>query len=204
MTIKLTVRNSAYTGVAVNVTGVQYATSSSNCYSEWCKTYTTPSSADWAIAGGDGRSTAVAGSVITLKAPSGGWTKGDYVIKTTVSGSAGSATITGGYTKVKDFTVPNITVIAPINNATYNATNLTFSATTSSNAQCSFSFENHQNFYNWRCGAWNATNLTNGTVPTPQTKGACNLTLYNYTGTTYYSEYLSQQQLSDTRDYERI
>ncbi len=197
MTIKLFVRDSSYNGVAVNVTSISYASSSSNCYSEWCKSYTTPSSANWAVAGGDGRSTAAAGSIITFKAPSGGWGKGFYSIKASVSGSAGTATVTGGGLQVKDFVVPNITIVAPLNNATYNATNLSFSATTSKNAQCNLYITNWNNFNISYCGStWDVINASNGTAPTPQKKGACNSTLYNYTGTRYYSEWVSNNYRS--------
>ncbi len=198
MTIKLFARDSSYSGVALNISSIQYSSTSSNCYSETCRSYTTPSSSNWAVVSGDGRSTAAAGSVITIKAPSGGWTKGDYALKAVVSGSSGTATITGGSTKVKSFVVPNVTVISPLNNATYNATNLTFSITTSLSAQCSLSLANYQNAYSWYCGGWNSTssNSSNSTVPTPQAKGACNTTLYSYNGTRYYNEYLGNNYRS--------
>ncbi len=196
ITIKLRVRDSSYNNIAVNVTNVDYAASSSSCYSEWCRSYVSPGGTRWAVVSGDGRSTSASnGGVITISPPSGGWTKADYYIKATVSASAGTATVTGGMVKVKDFTPANITLSLPVNNVTYNATNLTLSATTTKSVQCSINVANHQNFYSWYCGGWNTTN-SNGTVATPQTRGACNLTLYNYTGTSYYNEYISNNYRS--------
>jgi len=98
----------------------------------------------------------------------------------------GGITVTGGTVRVKDFTVPNITLSVPVNNATYGTT-LSFSASTVKSATCSLSVVNYDNFYNWYCGGWNSSN---GTI-TAQTVGACNSTNYLYNGSLYISEYIS-------------
>jgi hypothetical protein len=151
-------------------------------------------SATWGIVGG-GIEIGSSGSILTIKPPTGGWTKGDYYIKVSVSGSAGSASITGGYVKIKDFIVPNVTVVAPTNNITYTTTNLTAQITTSKNAQCNFNINHYGQFHNNYCGSWNVSS-NNGSW-TPQTLGACNTTLYsNYLGNLTYYEWVSDQYRS--------
>ncbi len=191
ITIKLFARDVSYNSVAVNVTNVQYSLVSSSCYSEWCRSYT---SATWGVAGG-GIQISSSGSVITIKAPSGGWTKGEYSIKVSVSSAAGSGTITGGSVKVRDSITINITVNSPVNNATYNQT-LLWNITTSVNAKCNVGVSHYNGFNQWYCGGWNSTNSSNGTVISQQTIGACNTTLYNYNGIAYYIDYVSNDYRS--------
>ncbi len=194
ITIKIQVRDVSYNNVAANVTTVQYAVSSNNCYSEWCRTYT---SATWGIVGG-GAETSSSGSVITLSAPSGGWTKGEYSIKATVSGSSGTGSVTGGNVRVRDTTPLNVTIVYPVNNGTYTNNSFPWRVTTNRNAQCNLYAINYQNFNNWYCGGWNSTNSSNSSSSlSAQTLGACNTTLYsNYNGTQYYYEYVSDNYKS--------
>ncbi|MEK6848397.1 MAG: hypothetical protein AABX65_02080, partial [Nanoarchaeota archaeon] len=188
ITIRLNVRDSSYNAVDVNVTGVQYAYSGDSCWSEWCRTYTTPT---WSLVGG-GVQTSSGAATITMQYPSTNWTKGYYYIKATISGSGGTATVTDGNVRVKEFTVPNITLSSPANNVTYTGTNLSFSATTSKNAQCSIYAVNYDNFNSWYCYNWNAS----GSNITQQKRDACNATKYSYNGSSYYSMYVSNNYYS--------
>jgi len=182
ITIKLTVRNSSYNNVNVNITSVQYAYSGDNCWSDWCRTYTSATFSPTNTSNGE--------TILKIQVPSSNWTRGYYDIKASVSGSYGTATITGGSVRVKDFAAPNITIITPVNNGTYNTT-LIFNATTNENAQCYLYLINYNNFNNWYCSGWNSTNSTTNSSMTQQSIGACNTTLYNYTGNSYYTEWVS-------------
>ncbi len=190
ITIKLYVRDLSYNAINVNVTDVSYAVSGGNCYNEWCLSYT---SATWGIVGG-GIQTSLGNAVLTLKTPSGGWGKGDYYIKASVSGSAGTGTVTSGQVKVKDFAVPNVTISAPTNNQNISNNTFSFSATTTKSAQCSLASTNYDNFHSWYCG--NISQSSNNGSLTAQKLGACNLSQYVYNGTKYYYEWVSSNYRS--------
>ncbi len=195
ITIKIYVRDSSYSSAPVNITNVQYGFSGQSCYGEWCKSYT---SATWGLVGGGVQTAGDGSATLNIKAPSGGWSNGEYGIKASVSGSAGTATITGGTVKIRNASALNITAVTlPANNATYNVTTtaLTWNITTNKNAQCSVSAYNYNNFQNYFCSGWNTTDASNGSL-TSQTLGACNTTLYSYNGTTYYNEYISDSYKS--------
>ena len=192
ITIKVNVRDNNYNSVNVNLTNVQYATSG-NCWGEWCRSYT---SATWSLISG-GVQTSNGNAIITIAPPSGGWSNGYYYIKTSVSGGAGTASITGGEVRVKDSNGPNITISSPTNNQTISNATFSFSATTTENSQCYLSTVNYNTFNGWYCGGVisNSTNSSNSTY-TSQTIGACNTTLYGYNGTSNYNEYISSSYRS--------
>ena len=178
----MTIRDFNYNAANVNVTSVSYSFNGNNCWSEYCRSYTSATYSPSSINGN---------GVITITAPSGGWTRGYYSIKATFSGTNGTATITGGTVRIKDMTAPNITISLPINNATYNRTSnatLAFRATTTENSQCYLNLVSYGNFNNWYCYNWNSTNSTTNST---QLEGACNSTRYNYTGSTNYADYVS-------------
>jgi len=184
ITIRLRVRDSNYNAVAATITSVQYASPSSTCYSEYCRTYTSATYSPASVSG--------TGSVVlNIQAPSGGWTKGYYYLKAGVSGAGGTATITGGSVMVKDFTAPNVSISVPVINSTYSGT-ISFSATTTENTQCWFTIINFDNFVNWYCYGWNATvNSSNGSAPPADKTAACNQSKYGLSGASYYYEYFS-------------
>ena len=186
ITIKLYVRNITYDSINANITNVQYAVTGGNCWNEWCLSYT---DSTWGVKGG-GVQTSSGSGIITIKPPSGGWNKGDYYIRASVSGSSGTATITGGSVKVKDLSAPNITIHSPLNNQTITGNTFLFNATSTENSQCYLSMSSYNNFNSWYCGGLNSTNSTNSSL-TSQTIGACNTTLYSYSGSAYYAEYIS-------------
>ena len=194
ITIQLNVRDSSYNAINVNISSLQYAYSATGCWSEWCRTYT---DATWSVHGG-GIQTSAGSALLQIKAPSSGWDRGYYYIKAGISGSSGTATITGGTVRVKDKTAPNITIVAPANNFTANTSTMSFNATTSENAQCSLSLANFDNFYGWYCGGIIAFNSSNGTsaAPSQQSVGACNVTKYAYNGTRYLASYISSNYYS--------
>ena len=192
LTIKLFVRDSSYNSIDVNITSVQYAYSGGNCWSEWCLSYT---SATWNLVGG-GVQTTNGNAVINLQAPSSNWTRGYYYIRASISGSSGTATITGGQLRIKDTTAPNITITSPVNNQTINSSTFTINATTSENSQCYFYVANYNNFNSWYCGDINSGNSTNSSLASSQKIGACNTTKYGYNGSSYYTEYVSSNYRS--------
>ena len=175
ITIRLYIKNQSDGATSATISSVQYSTTQ-NCWTESCRTYTTPTYTTTELSTGTYQ--------INISSSSN-WTKGDYAIKAV----AGGATITGGNVRIKDFNPPNITSMNIINNATYNIS-LPFSATTAKASTCSLDFLNYNTFNNWGyCSGWNST--TNGTTSTAQTIGACNLTNYNYNGSVYTTEYVS-------------
>lgn len=184
ITIKINIRNSTYSSVDANITGVYYALSE-NCWNEWCRTYTSATFSPTSTVNGS--------AVLKIKPLSNNWPTGIYYIKATISGSGGTATITDGNVRVKDMIAPNVSITSPINNATYN-NSISFSATTTESSQCSISSVNYDNFYAWYCSGWNSTNSSNATW-TLQIN-ACNITKYNYNGSSYYSEYISNNYRS--------
>ncbi|MBI4158912.1 hypothetical protein HY500_01490 [Candidatus Woesearchaeota archaeon] len=188
ITIRLYVRDSNYNAVDANITGVQYAYSGSSCWNEWCRTYTTATYSPTTTTNGS--------AILRIQVPSTNWSRGDYYIKATISGSSGTATITDGNVRVKDLVGPNITISAPVNNATYTNTSLSFSATTNENSLCSLSVYNYDIFHSWNCGTWNTT-LSNSTGFSAQSLDACNTTKYsNYNGNIYYIEWVSNNYRS--------
>ncbi len=185
ITIRAYVRDVNYNPINVNITNVQYALSGGTCYSDWCLSYT---SATWGLVGG-GVQTSSGNATLTLKAPSGGWTKGDYYIKVSVSGSGGTGTIKDGGVRVKDFATPNITISAPLNFQNISNNTFAFTATTSKNAQCSLTALNYDTLHSWYCGNISA-NSNNGSL-TAQKRNACNITAFAFNGSKYYYEYVS-------------
>ncbi len=181
ITIKLNVRDTSYNYVNVSISNVEYAYSGENCWSEWCRSYTTATFSITNLSTGQ--------YLLNIKVPSTNWTKGYYAIRATVSGSGGTATITGGNVRVKDFTAPNLTISSPLNNANYSNNSLTFSATTSETSQCYVYIVNYDNFYNWYCWNWNATSNSSNSS-SAQLEGSCNYTRYSYNGSSYYYEYV--------------
>jgi len=186
ITVKIYVRDLDYNAVDATITNVYYASSSSTCWDERCRTYTT---ATWSLVGG-GTSTSGGNAIIRLHVPGTNWSKGDYYIKADVSGGSGTGTIKGGYVRVKNSVPLNITSVnTPINNGTYN-TSLLFNFTTNRDSECNLYINNFDNFYG--CYGWaSAGNSSNGTVLSSQKLNACNTTLYGYNGTRYYYEYVS-------------
>ena len=186
ITIKLYVRDSSYNSIDANITSVQYAYSGTSCWSDWCRTYTTATFSPTSTTNGN--------ALLRIQVPSANWSRGNYYIKASISGSSGTATITDGNIRVKDMVAPNITISSPVNNISYSNNNLSFSATTNENSQCNLYIVNYDNFYNWYCYNWNSTNST---TLSSQSLNACNTTKYsNYNGSVYYNEWVSNNYKS--------
>jgi hypothetical protein len=191
ITIKLYVRDTNYNPINVNITQVEYAHPADSCSGEWCRTYTSATFSPTSTSGGN--------AILSIKVPSTNWTKGYYYIRATVSGSSGSAVIkdeSNGKVKIRDATELNISSFnSPINNVTYSNSTFLFNITTNKDSQCSLNIINYDNFYYWYCSGWNSTgNLTNSTNSSwgsPQKVQSCNITSYQYNGSVYYNEYLS-------------
>ena len=109
-----------------------------------------------------------------MQYPAGNWTLGEYAVKASVSGSGGTATITGGRFRIKDNTPPTLTLTSPVNNRIYNST-IVLSATTNEDARCYAMLVNYDSFFGWYCsGETNASNSTG-------LSEACNQSIYNFT-----------------------
>ncbi|MDP3882173.1 MAG: hypothetical protein Q8Q31_04835 [Nanoarchaeota archaeon] len=193
LTIRLNLKDLNLNSADATVTNVHYALSSDSCFDEWCRTY---SSANWEIVGG-GTSTTSGKAILRLIVPSSNWTKGTYYIKASVSGSNGTATITGGYLRVKDMTPPNVTVSSPTNNITYTTALIPINFTTDKSSQCTLYVVNYNNFNNWYCGSivGNSSNSTNSTA-SAATISACNTSYYGFNGTRYYTNWISNNYYS--------
>ncbi len=186
LTIKLFVRDSGYNSAGtVNITRVEYALPSSSCTYESCRSYTS-------VPSGYFSPTSTSGGTAILKIrPTSPWVKGTYYIRATVTGSLGTATITGGTLSVKDFSPPNVTIIFPVINGTYNLSRpLSVYLTTLKSARCQLMLSNYNNFYNYFCGSWNTTNSTTPNINRSAFIESCNITKYGYNGTIYRNEYI--------------
>jgi len=188
LTIKLLVKDSNLnsTGVSVSITSLSYYVGDGSCSYESCRTYT-------ALASGDYSPTTTTNgiAILNIKVPTTNWTTGYYYFKVV----AGGATISSGGTsiRVKDFNAPNLTIISPVNNRTYN-TSILFNSTTNENSNCYFHLINYDNFYTWYCSGITA-NSSNSTYDN-QTLDSCNATKYGFNGTTYYTEWVSNNHHS--------
>ena len=188
VTLRIRVRDTNYNDASsITINNVQYGQYSGGCWSEWC---TTLSTASWAfVSGGSGTTITNGSAIIRITAPSGGWTKGSYTLKTSVTGSAGTNTISGSTFQIKDFTAPNLTITTPTINQSFNATNLpVINFTTSESAVCYAITSDYLYFYtNTGCATLNAANSSSvGLVD------ACNYTYYGFkNGTEYQYEYVT-------------
>ena len=193
VTLRITVRNSTYNGVSASIDSIQYASYGSGCYSDWCSSYTT---ATWSfVSGGSGTQLTSNGSgIITIAKPSGGWTKGSYTVKASVSGSEGSSTITGNSFNIKDLTPPNITISSPTLNQTITSQSISFSATTTENSVCNVYSLDYGHFKSWYCP--NASSSNYSSNPTSLIN-SCNSTYYGFNNSTsYQTEYISRNYYS--------
>jgi hypothetical protein len=171
ITIRLNVQDANSNYVDVNISSVQYAFSGNSCWSDYCRSYT---NAEFSP-----RVTSSGRAVLNIQYPSTNWSLGYYSIRANVSGSAGSAMLTGGSVRVKDMTPPTLTLVSPASNTTY-STNVSFRMTTSENSQCYTDTYSYNSFYWSYCGNnWNVSY-----------EAACNNTKYNYSGNAYYNEYV--------------
>lgn len=196
LTIRIYIRNISYNFVDANITNVQYSLPSDNCWDDWCRTYVDARFSLINTSSGNAlptNQTSNGTAVINIYAPSGGWSRGYYYFRTSVSGGYRTATITGGNVRVKDMVSPNITIVSPVNNQSVTDSTFLMNITTTENSQCYFYLLNYNTLNQWGyCSGWNSTaNGTSNSSLTDQTINACNTTLYNYTGTTYYYEYVS-------------
>ncbi len=180
VTLRLNVRNASYNSLSVNISSIQYGKYSSGCYSDYCATYST---ATWSfVSGGSGVQLTNGNGIVTMQKPSSNWEKGDYTVKMTVTGSAGTSTITGSTFRIKDFTAPNITISAPTVNQTINASTFSITTTTTESSTCSITALDYLSFRNWYCGALNATN---GSI-TQAHLDSCNQTYFGFNNATNY------------------
>ncbi len=181
VTLRITVRNSSYNNVGVNITSIQYGYYTGGCYDSWCVSYTT---ATWSfVSGGSGIELTNGSGIFRIHAPSGGWSRGSYTVKATVSGGEGTSTITGGSFQIKDLTPPNVSISSPTINQTITNQTFSFSATSTKNSICNIYSFAYGDFYNWYCGNLNSSN---GTVVQQSLINACNKTYYGFNNATQY------------------
>lgn len=186
VSLRLYVRDQNQNSIVVNVTKVEYALSS-NCWSEYCKSYTT---ANYLV--GSGSNTNVSDSAaITIIKGSSNWSKGTMTVRATVqaaNGSSGSSVISGGYAYIKDLSPPTVNLTAPVTSQNITSSALAVNWTTVEDAKCYINLFNFQNFRAWYC-------LQSSYYPINSSADYCSTSLFN--GTSYYSEYIS----TDYRSY---
>ena len=182
ITIRLNVRDTnGSTITTVNVTGVEYALSSNNCWSDSCRQYT---SGTYSLI--DTPALQLTGSaILTVQPPTGNWTRGTMYLRATVSGVNGTATITSGSVTIRDTTPPKITILTPQLNATVNSSTFDANWTTTEASNCRLQMMNYNTF--------NASRCMNTTVANPS---ACNNTLFSGSG--YYLEVVDANYRSRT------
>lgn len=190
VTLRLTVRNSSYNNVAVNISSIQYGAYTGGCYSDWCVSFTT---ATWSfVSGGSGTEVNSSGiAIIRINMPAGGWSRGDYTAKASVTGGYGTSTITGSNVfKIRDLIPPNVSISAPTINQTITNTTFSLSATSTENAVCNIQSFDYGNFNSSNCG--NISSISDTSL-----RNACNSTYYRFNTTTQYqSEYVYRDYYS--------
>lgn len=168
--------------IGVNVTNVQYAPSSSSCWSDTCRVY---QDATWSVMSySNGAYTvspnqSVSGSGHIRLNHTGNWTAGEYYVRISVSASGDTATIKNGYFKIADRTPPTVNLTSP-SAGTIVTNTISLSGTSTENANCHFNTVDYGTYYSSYCANANSTNST----------AICNLTLYS-NDTSYYSEVAS-------------
>ncbi len=185
VTLRINVRDTNYNSASsITINSIQYGLYSGGCWSESCASFST---ASWAfVSGGSGTTMTNGSAIIRITAPSGGWTKGTYTLKTSVTGSAGTNTISGSTFQIKDFTAPNITINTPTINQSFNASrSFVVNLTTSEDAVCSIYSLAYLGLENWYCGGVRSSNETNSSTATGLVD-ACNRTYYGFKNTTSY------------------
>ena len=188
-TIRLTVTDISYNSASVNVTRVEYAYSGSSCWDDYCRTYST---ASYGIVNNTAGSLTINGTgILNIGKPLSGWNRGKYVIKATVSGPNGTATIKNGQVQFINSTPPTANITSPLSNSTVTGSSFTVTATTSADASCGFNVYNYDNA--WWCSSYNSSNSSSESVILGL---ACNTTRYAYNGSTYYNVYASTNYYS--------
>ncbi|MBI4177715.1 MAG: hypothetical protein HY516_05125 [Candidatus Aenigmarchaeota archaeon] len=185
VSLRVQATDANYVGREVNITKVEYAESGSSCWSDYCRTYV---DASWQVVNANPNKpneTSAAGSVVRIIAPSGGWQRGDHIVRVNVVGPLGSATLKSGYFWVKDTSGPNVTIASPLFNVTINVSSFLFNVTTTEDSTCSFNIVNYDSYNSWYCGGSNAS-----TVYNPLYSHTCNTTTFK--GSSYYSVYASR------------
>ncbi|MEK6871507.1 MAG: hypothetical protein AABX16_01245, partial [Nanoarchaeota archaeon] len=195
VTIRITTTDINNNNANVSITSVSYANTGGNCWNEWCRSYTTANS--WSLT--DTNSTNDTGTsdgsaIILITKPSSNWTRGDYAVKVSVTGTNGNATITGGNFRIIDSVFPNITVSSPTINQTITNNTFSVSWTTTETTNCYLIMRDYNSFYSQHCGASNVSNSS--TVGLTE---SCNVTKYGFNNNTlYYYEYISKSYQSAT------
>ena len=193
VTIRITVRDTSNNAANVSITSVSYANTGGNCWSEWCKSYTTAN--EWSLTDTNATNdtgTSDGSAIILINKPTSNWSKGEYTIKVGITGINGSATVTGGNFRIIDSVLPNITVTSPTVNQTITNNSFSVSWTTTETTSCYLYFWDYNTFYNYYCGAANASNAS--TVGLTE---SCNVTKYGFSNNTlYYFEYIGKDYQS--------
>ncbi len=176
--------------INVNVTKVQFAKTSPNCWSDSCRSY---SDVTFEIMNLSGNTFSNAGSskinssgYVRMNASGSVWELGEYAVKIfvtdTVSGESG--VVKDATFRIIDKTAPTITITSPTAEQVINASSISFTATTSEQALCYVYLYDYKTFDSYYCQA----NNTN----TSSYQAACNGTKYNNLTATNYSSYASK------------
>ncbi|MBI4174254.1 MAG: hypothetical protein HY517_01305, partial [Candidatus Aenigmarchaeota archaeon] len=173
--------------LTVNVTNVQVAKTSSNCWSDSCRSYSNATFQVINFSGNDiiGRTNITSGGYIRINASGDAWEAGDYAVKVFVTDTASgdSGVVKDATFRIIDKSAPTINITSPTAEQVINATSILFTATTSEQAVCYVNIYDYGTFDRNSCG----TNSTN----TSSFQAACNTTKYN-NATTYYFSYAAK------------
>lgn len=196
VTIRLNVKTGGNNPAYVNVTGVQYSTPSTSCWSDYCRTYT---DATYTLVGqASSNQTINDNGILHIAKPSGNWSRGSLYFKVTVRGQNGTATIKDGSVYIKDFNAPNVTISVPNVNASMTSSAYWINWTTNENADCYLDLANYASYRGWYCSGWNTSNSSNSSTRDPRWVDSCNATKYGFAGSSYYSEYIRKDYRSWT------
>lgn len=176
--------------LTVNVTNVQIAKTSSNCWTDSCRNYQTATFEVVNLSSGTfsnaGRTTINSSGYVRINA-SGVWEFGDYAVKIfirdTTSGETG--VIKDATFRIIDKSPPNITITSPAAEQVINASSISFNATTNEQAMCYVNIYDYATFDRYYCGSANGTNAT-------AYRAACNATKYNNATIYNYTAYASK------------
>lgn len=159
--------------ISVNVTNVQAAKTTSNCWSESCRVYQNVTFEVMNFTSNSFRNAArkniTSSGYVRLNASGGVWDNGEYAVKIFVTDqNTGDTGILKDVTfRVIDKTAPSITITAPLSEQAINATSILFTGTTTETSVCYIIIYDYGSYNNYYCSS-------NGTAPS-----ACNATKYN-------------------------
>ena len=183
-------QNLSGSSINVTVTNVQVAKTSSNCWTDSCRSYSSVTFEVMNLSSGvflnSGSSKINVTGFVRMNASGGSWELGEYAVKISMTDNASgeSGVIKDATFRVIDKTSPAVLITSPTAEQIINASSITFTATTSEQANCNVYLYDYKTFDSYYCLA-NNTNTSSYTA-------ACNGTKYNNITASNYSAYASK------------